>query len=53
MTAEILESAEEMSFAQRLMRQMKENRLEAMVVTILLYSTGILEKAYIAGAGVC
>jgi hypothetical protein len=53
MTAEILESAEELSFVQRLMRQMKENRLEAMVVTILLYSTGILEKAYIAGAGVC
>lgn len=37
----------------RLMNQIKENRVEAMIVTILLYSTGLLERAVTYGAGVC
>ena len=37
----------------RIMQLVKENRIEAMVVTILLYSTGILEKAVVYGQGVC
>ena len=37
----------------RLLQLLKENRIEAMIVTILLYSTGLLEKAVVYGAGVC
>lgn len=37
----------------RLMKLAKENRLEAMIVTILLYSTGVLEKAFVYSSGVC
>ncbi len=37
----------------RLFQLIKENRLEAMIVTILLYSTGLLEKAVVYGSGVC
>jgi hypothetical protein len=37
----------------RLLQLAKDNRLEAMIVTILLYSTGVLEKAVVYGAGVC
>jgi len=47
------ENVKDLSLAARLLKQLKENRVEAMVVTILLYSTGILEKAYFAGVGVC
>lgn len=37
----------------RLLYLLKEHRLEAMVVTILLYSTGLLDKAIVYGTGVC
>lgn len=37
----------------RILHLAKENRLEAMIVTILLYSTGVLDKAWTYGAGVC
>lgn len=37
----------------RVVQLLKENRIEAMIVTILLYSTGLLEKAVVYGAGVC
>ena len=37
----------------RLLFLLKEHRLEAMVVTILLYSTGLLDRAVTYGAGVC
>lgn len=37
----------------RLLYLLKEHRLEAMVVTILLYSTGLLDKAIVYGSGVC
>ena len=37
----------------KILQLVKENRLEAMVITILLYSTGLLEKAVMYGQGVC
>jgi hypothetical protein len=37
----------------RLLQLVKEHRIEAMIVTILLYSTGLLEKAWSYGSGVC
>lgn len=37
----------------RILHLAKEHRLEAMIVTILLYSTGLLDKAWTYGAGVC
>ena len=37
----------------RLVQLMKENRIEMMIVTILLYSTGLLEKAVTSASGVC
>lgn len=47
------ETVKDLTFAQKVLAQLKENRVEAMIVTILLYSTGLLEKAYVAGIGVC
>jgi hypothetical protein len=37
----------------RVLTLLKENRIEMMVVTILLYSTGLFEKALTYGTGVC
>jgi hypothetical protein len=37
----------------RLTQLLKDNRIEMMIVTILLYSTGLLERAFTLGAGVC
>lgn len=37
----------------RVLHLLKENRLEMMIVTILLYSTGLFEKAVTYGTGVC
>ena len=53
MTGEVLEQTKELSLGAKLLHQLKENRVEAMIVTILLYSTGMLEKAAVYGAGVC
>lgn len=53
MTEAIVDNAKELSLVSKLVNQLKENRVEAMIVTILLYSTGVLEKAVIYGAGVC
>ena len=47
------EDATSVAKGARIMQLVKENRIEAMVVTILLYSTGILEKAVVYGQGVC
>jgi len=47
------EDATNVAKGARIMQLVKENRIEAMVVTILLYSTGILEKAVVYGQGVC
>ncbi len=53
MTVEILEETKELTLFAKLIHQLRENRVEAMIVTILLYSTGMLEKAVVYGAGVC
>ncbi len=53
MTGEVLEQTKELTFIAKLLHQLRENRVEAMIVTILLYSTGMLEKAVVYGAGVC
>lgn len=37
----------------RILSLLKENRIEMMIATILLYSTGLLEKAFTYGTGVC
>jgi hypothetical protein len=37
----------------RIMQLIKENRIEAMVVTILLYTTGLLNQAWTYSSGVC
>ena len=37
----------------RILTLLKEHRIEAMIATILLYSTGLLEKAMTYGSGVC
>ena len=47
------ETVKDLSLGAKLLNQLRENRVEAMIVTILLYSTGLLEKAYFAGVGVC
>lgn len=47
------EIAKDLTTGARLMHLVKENRVEAMIVTILLYSTGLLEKAVVYGSGVC
>ncbi len=53
MDAATCETVKELSFGAKLLKQLKENRVEAMIVTILLYSTGVLEQAYTYSAGVC
>lgn len=53
MTAETLSEVKEITTGARVLCLLKENRLEAMIVTILLYSTGVLEKALLYGQGVC
>tara|TARA_B100000459_G_scaffold132087_1_gene86696 strand:- start:361 stop:525 length:165 start_codon:yes stop_codon:yes gene_type:complete len=47
------EEATDVAKGARIMQLVKENRIEAMVITILLYSTGLLEKAVTYGQGVC
>lgn len=47
------ECVKDLTTGARLLKLLKENRVEAMIVTILMYSTGVLEKAVIYGAGVC
>lgn len=47
------ECVKDLTTAARITQLIKENRVEAMIVTILLYSTGLLEKAVVYGSGVC
>lgn len=47
------ECVKDLTTGARLLYLIKENRVEAMIVTILLYSTGMLEKAVTYGTGVC
>lgn len=37
----------------RILTLLKENRIEMMIATILLWSTGLLDKAVTYGTGVC
>jgi len=37
----------------RILSLLRENRIEMMVATILLYSTGLLDKVLVYGSGVC
>lgn len=47
------ECVKDLTTGAKLLHLLKENRVEAMIVTILMYSTGLLEKAVVYGAGVC
>lgn len=47
------EIVKDLSVGAKVLHQLKENRVEAMIVTILLYSTGALEKAFTYGTGMC
>ncbi len=47
------EQATDVAKGARILQLVKENRVEAMIVAILLYSTGLLEKAVAYGQGVC
>lgn len=47
------ETATDVAKGARIVQIVKENRIEAMIVAILLYSTGLLEKAVTYGHGVC
>ena len=47
------ECVKDLTTSARLLNMVKENRVEAMIVTILLYSTGMFDKAITYGAGVC
>lgn len=48
-----LDTCADVSTSVRLLQLLKDNRIEMMVVTILLYSTGLFEKAITYGQGVC
>jgi len=48
-----LDTCADVSTSLRLLNLLKENRLEMMIATILLYSTGLLEKAFVYSSGVC
>lgn len=48
-----LDTLTDVSLPVRLLTLLKQNRIEMMVATILLYSTGILEQAVTYGQGVC
>ena len=47
------ECVKDLTTGAKLVHELKENRVEAMIVTILLYSTGALEKAFTYGTGMC
>lgn len=48
-----LDDVKALTTSARLLLLLKQNRLEAMIVTILLYTTGVLDKAIVYGTGVC
>ena len=48
-----LDSCADVSTSLRLLQMLKDNRIEMMVVTILLWSTGLFDKAVTYGTGVC
>ena len=52
-TTQCLDTLGSAALPVRLLSLLKQNRIEMMVVTILLYSTGILNQAVEYGQGVC
>jgi hypothetical protein len=48
-----LDTIADISLPVRLLTLLKQNRLEMMIVTILLYSTGLLTDATTYAQGVC
>ena len=52
-TTQCVDTLSDASLSVRLLKLLKENRIEMMVVTILLYSTGLLNQAVVYGQGVC
>jgi hypothetical protein len=48
-----LDTLADVSLPVRLLTLLKQNRLEMMIVTILLYSTGLLTDATTYAQGVC
>jgi len=44
---------QQIAFAARMLKLLKENRIEMMIVSILLYSTGLLEQSLVYAGGVC
>jgi hypothetical protein len=52
-TTQCIDSVGDVTLPIRLFTLLKQNRIEMMVVTILLYSTGLLEQAVTYGQGVC
>ena len=52
-TTQCLDTLADVSLPVRLLTLLKQNRLEMMIVTILLYSTGLLTDATTYAQGVC
>ena len=52
-TTQCIDTVSDVAMPVRLLNLLKENRIEMMVVTILLYSTGLLNQAVTYGQGVC
>ena len=52
-TTQCLDAIGNVTMPVRLLTLLKQNRIEMMVVTILLYSTGLLNQAVEYGQGVC
>ena len=48
-----LDTCTDVSTSLRLLKLLKENRIEMMVVTILIWSTGLLTEATTYAQGVC
>jgi len=48
-----LDTCADVSTSLRLIKLLKENRIEMMVVTILIWSTGLLTEATTYAQGVC
>ena len=52
-TTQCLDTISDVTMPVRLLHLLKENRIEMMIATILLYSTGLLEQAWTYSQGVC
>ena len=52
-TTQCLDTLGSAALPVRLLTLLKDNRIEMMIVTVLVYSTGLLDKAITYGQGVC